>query len=127
MQFYIDSNSGIPLYIQLQEQIEQSIVSGVLQPGDKLPTVRDMAVDLTINPNTVARVYRELEQEGLLETKRGVGTYIAEEPDISEIISEKEIEWDIEELITKALQLNIKPDVLLKRFNRQLKKLSSKK
>ena len=120
MQFYIDSKNGIPIYIQLKNQIKQRIASGSLQPGDKLPTVRELAVKLTINPNTVAKVYKQLENEGLIETKRGVGTYIAERPDNSGIIPEKELDQALDKLITKAFQLGVKPEVLQKRFNKKI-------
>ena len=120
MQFYIDSKSGIPIYIQLKNQIRQRIASGSLQPGDKLPTVRELAVKLTINPNTVAKVYKQLENEGLIETKRGVGTYISERPDNSGIIPEKELDQALDKLITKAFQLGVNPEVLQKRFNKKI-------
>jgi GntR family transcriptional regulator len=76
--FAIDLHSGVPVYRQLIDQVRSGIASGSLTPGDQLPTVRQLAVDLEINPNTVMRAYRELELGGLLETHQGTGTFIAD-------------------------------------------------
>lgn len=78
VQFAIDLHSGVPVYRQLIDQVRGGIASGSLTAGDQLPTVRQLAVDLAINPNTVMRAYRELELGGLLETHQGTGTFIAE-------------------------------------------------
>jgi GntR family transcriptional regulator len=75
--FAIDLHSGVPVYRQLIDQVRSGIASGTLTAGDQLPTVRQLAVDLAINPNTVMRAYRELELGGLLETHQGTGTFIA--------------------------------------------------
>ena len=77
-QFGLDLHSGVPVYRQLIDQVRGGIASGSLQAGDQLPTVRQLAVDLAINPNTVLRAYRELELGGLLETHQGTGTFIAD-------------------------------------------------
>ncbi len=74
----IDPRSGIPIYLQLKERIRHEITSGRLGPGARLPTVRELAVQLTINANTVSRVYSELQKEGYLETRQGSGTYVRE-------------------------------------------------
>lgn len=75
--FAIDLHSGVPAYRQLIDQVRSGIASGSLTSGDQLPTVRQLAVDLAINPNTVMRAYRELELGGLIETHQGTGTFIA--------------------------------------------------
>jgi GntR family transcriptional regulator len=77
----IDKESGIPFYVQLADRIRLLIREGVLKSGDYLPTVRSLAVDLGINANTVARVYRDLQGEKLLRVERGVGTYVDQEVD----------------------------------------------
>lgn len=74
--FYLSPADPMPLYAQLSRAIKFAIATGRLNVGDQLPTVRQMAVDLRINANTVARVYTELERKGILETRRGVGTFI---------------------------------------------------
>jgi GntR family transcriptional regulator len=75
--FRLDLHSGVPVYRQIMDQVRGAIASGALTVGDQLPTVRQLAVDLSINPNTVARAYRELELGGLLETHQGTGTFIS--------------------------------------------------
>jgi GntR family transcriptional regulator len=76
--FAIDENDPTPLYAQLERAIRVAITTGRLNAGDKLPTVRQLAVDLKVNANTVQKVYGELERSGVLETRRGVGTFIRE-------------------------------------------------
>lgn len=76
--FRLDGQSGVPVYRQLIDQVQGAIASGVLRPGDQLPTVRLVAVELAINPNTVLRAYREMEIRGIVDTQQGTGTFIAE-------------------------------------------------
>jgi GntR family transcriptional regulator len=77
-QFALDLHTGVPVYRQLVDQVRAGVASGSLAAGDQLPTVRQLAVDLEINPNTVMRAYRELELGGLLETHQGTGTFISD-------------------------------------------------
>src|SRR5919206_3409424 len=72
----LDARDATPLYAQLERGLRAAIAAGRLQPGDQLPTVRQLAVDLRINANTVARVYADLERSGVLETRRGVGSFV---------------------------------------------------
>jgi GntR family transcriptional regulator len=76
-QFRLDPHSGVPVYRQIIDQVIGGMASGALGGGDQLPTVRQLAVDLSINPNTVIRAYRELEIRGVLETQQGTGTFIS--------------------------------------------------
>ncbi len=92
-QLSLDPRSGVPVYRQIIDQVQGGIASGTLVAGDQLPTVRQLAVDLAINPNTVLRAYRELELGGLLETQQGTGTFI----------TQKRIEHD---QVERARQLN---------------------
>lgn len=73
----LDMHSGVPVYRQIIDQVRGALASSALRAGDQLPTVRQLAVDLEINPNTVVRAYRELELGGLLETQQGTGTFIS--------------------------------------------------
>ncbi len=77
--FHLDLKSGVPVYRQIVDQVRGGIAAGALSNGDQLPTVRQLAVDLEINPNTVVRAYRELEYGGLLETHQGTGTFISDQ------------------------------------------------
>jgi GntR family transcriptional regulator len=74
--FQLDLHSGVPAYRQIIDQVTGGVAAGALAPGDQLPTVRQLAVDLSINPNTVIRAYRELEIRGVLETQQGTGTFV---------------------------------------------------
>lgn len=78
MQIKLDFRSGIPIYIQIREQIKQLVAQGMLKPGEQLPTVRQLATDLRVNFNTVARAYRLLDEAGIISTQHGRGTYIWE-------------------------------------------------
>jgi GntR family transcriptional regulator len=75
----LDLHTGVPVYRQIVDQVRGAVASGALGPGDQLPTVRQLAVDLEVNPNTVVRAYRELEYDGLLETHQGTGTFISDQ------------------------------------------------
>jgi GntR family transcriptional regulator len=77
--FTVDPRSGVPLYLQLIEQVKRAVALGALGAGEQLPTVKALALDLTINPNTVARVYRELEREGVIETSPGRGSFVRQD------------------------------------------------
>src|SRR5215469_1883539 len=74
--FRLDGSSGVPPYLQLVQQVRQSVLLGYLRAGDRLPTVKEVAVDLAINPNTVVKAYRQLEHEGLAAGRPGQGTFI---------------------------------------------------
>jgi GntR family transcriptional regulator len=72
----VDPRSGVPIYLQVIEQIKRSVALGILGAGEQLPTVKQLALDLTINPNTVAKAYRELERDGVIETSPGRGSFV---------------------------------------------------
>lgn len=77
----IDSHSGVPPYLQLARQVRHALASGVLVPGDQLPTVKSVVTRLAVNPNTVFKAYHELEREGLVEGRPGAGTFVLRRPD----------------------------------------------
>jgi GntR family transcriptional regulator len=79
----IDPRDATPLYAQLERALRAAIATGRVQPGDQLPTVRQLAVDLSVNANTVARVYAELERAGVIETRRGVGSFVSATPGLA--------------------------------------------
>jgi GntR family transcriptional regulator len=72
----VDPRSGVPIYLQIIEQVKRSVALGVLAPGEQLPTVKQLALDLTVNPNTVARAYRDLERDEVIETSPGRGSFV---------------------------------------------------
>ncbi|HHW09032.1 MAG TPA: GntR family transcriptional regulator [Firmicutes bacterium] len=80
MWLHVDPASGVPIYLQIMEQIRSAAATGILQEGELLPSVRELAVKLAVNPNTVARAYRELQREGVITVERGMGTRISLRP-----------------------------------------------
>jgi GntR family transcriptional regulator len=77
MLFKPNPSSGVPIYLQLMEQVKHSIETGALRPGEQLPGIRPLAEELVINPNTVAKAYRELEHEGIIELRQGAGAFVS--------------------------------------------------
>ena len=80
MLFKPNPSLGVPIYLQLMEQVKHAIETGALRPGDQLPGIRPLAEELVINPNTVAKAYRELQHEGVIELRHGAGAFVAEHP-----------------------------------------------
>jgi GntR family transcriptional regulator len=106
--YFLDSNNGVPLYVQLQQQIRQRILSGQLADGSQLPSVRDLSADLHINPLTVVKVYQILEREGFVESRRGIGTYVTlPSPTLSASARLQEIAPAVQHLVTEALHLGL--------------------
>lgn len=77
IEFHLDARSGVPTYVQIVQQVKDALRLGVLDVGDQLPTVREVVAELAINPNTVAKAYRELERDGLVVARQGRGTFVA--------------------------------------------------
>src|SRR6202790_179290 len=102
-QLTLDLRSGVPVYRQIIDQVLGGIASGTLVPGDQLPTVRQLAVDLAINPNTVVRAYRELEIRGILETQQGTGTFITDkQPEKNEVERQRQLTQLVGEFVSRA-------------------------
>ncbi|HAE21011.1 MAG TPA: GntR family transcriptional regulator [Spirochaetaceae bacterium] len=103
MQFNLDPKSGVPYYKQIILQVEFAIADGRFATGDQLPTVRSLAVDLKINPNTVARAYNELEIRGIVNTQQGTGTFISDKQiKLTEVEREGMLDTLVRPLISKA-------------------------
>lgn len=99
----LDLRSGVPVYRQIIDQVLGGISAGRLKAGDQLPTVRQLAVDLAINPNTVVRAYRELEIRGILSTQQGTGTFITDKkPEKNEVERQRRVAQLAGELMAKA-------------------------
>ncbi|HSG45568.1 MAG TPA: GntR family transcriptional regulator [Anaerolineales bacterium] len=107
LKLQIDFRSGLPIYTQIVNQVQAQVVSGVLEPGDQLPTVRALAEDLRVNFNTVARAYRLLDEERIISTQQGRGTYITEipPPKGSERLRKEMLEALAERYINEAMRL----------------------
>jgi GntR family transcriptional regulator len=101
--FRLNLESGVPVYRQIMDQVRGAMASGSLSAGDQLPTVRQLAVDLAINPNTVARAYRELELGGLLETHQGTGSFIsAQKIKRSDVERERQLAQIVGDCVSRA-------------------------
>src|SRR5689334_17736061 len=102
-EFRLDPASGVPVYRQLIDQVTGGMASGTLAGGDQLPTVRQVAVDLSINPNTVVRAYRELEIRGVLETQQGTGTFVSyRKVKRDEVERERQLNQIVSEFVARA-------------------------
>jgi GntR family transcriptional regulator len=124
--FLLNQHSGVPVYRQLMDQVRGALAAAKLKPGDQLPTIRQVAVDLAINPNTVTRAYREMEIRGLLETQQGTGTFIADQqPDTDSRTRTKQLEQLVTEMVARAgasgLTTNELIEALKKQGNQQTK------
>ena len=111
----LDGESGVPYYLQVVHQVKRLISSGAIAPGDQLPTVRDMASELVLNPNTIAKAYQELEREGVVETRRGLGTFACSQTRTMSDTDKKSIVMTlINKLLLEAQQIGVSAkDVLL--------------
>jgi GntR family transcriptional regulator len=112
MNLELDFRSGIPIYLQVMERIKESIASGRLKPGDQLPTVRALALELRVNFNTVARAYRLLDENGVISTQQGRGTYILElpPPEMSEKIRQQAVQALTARYLNDASRLGGSPE-----------------
>ncbi|GHT80179.1 hypothetical protein FACS1894104_5640 [Actinomycetota bacterium] len=113
-EFKIDDNSGIPVWIQLRRRLVYSIVSGQYKPGDQLPTVRELAVQLDINYNTVNKVYQDLERDGLIESKRGRGTFVSELQGKKLLALDNKIELLADELVREGFDFGMTGGEIIK-------------
>ena len=125
LNFTRDPKSGIPIYRQIQDQIRYGIASGKLQPGDQLPTVRALAVDLGVNPNTVIKAYTELERLGILTTEQGSGTFVASLPAVALALEDRQAKLRAlcAEFLGQVAQYGFGPDDVL----RAVRKLTGEK
>jgi GntR family transcriptional regulator len=114
--FKLDPKSGVPIYRQIQDQIRYGIASGKLSPGEQLPTVRALAVDLTVHPNTVIKAYTELERQGVLTTEQGSGTFVAPLPALALAPEDQQAKLRMlcAEFLGQAAQYGFGPDDVLR-------------
>lgn len=105
-----------PIYEQIKEGLRKLVVSGALSTGDKLPSVRELASQLAINPNTIQRAYRELESEGYIYTVVGKGTFVAESQSVEDT-RERELLEKLDELVIELLYLNVSKEKIKKRVD----------
>ena len=112
--FKIDMRSRTPIYEQIIDSIKELVVKGVLIPGERLPSVRDMAKEMTLNPNTVQKAYQELERQGIISTLRGKGTFISEDIQANnKILKRSQPMEELKKLVVEAIYLDLSKDELI--------------
>lgn len=116
--------SGVPIYLQLMEQIKHAIETGALRPGEELPGIRRVAVELVINPNTVAKAYRELEHEGFITLRQGAGAFVAENAR-ARLVAEKlrKAQPQLRELVNRLHRLGLAEEEMRRWFEAELSRL----
>jgi GntR family transcriptional regulator len=119
----IDFRSGLPIYIQIVNQVQAQVAGGILKPGDQLPTVRALAEELRVNFNTVARAYRILDEARIISTQQGRGTYITEipPPKVTEKLRKEALEALTQRYISEAMRLDFSKDEITQIIKDQLK------
>lgn len=110
--FRLSTHSGVPPYLQIVQQVKQALQVGILQPGDQLPTIKEVVAHIAINPNTVAKAYRELETRGLAEGRTGSGTYVKQRPAGPSPQIQEALSKDLEGWITKAHQAGLDEELI---------------
>jgi GntR family transcriptional regulator len=110
IEFYLDSQSGISPYLQLVQQVRRAMLLGLLREGDQLPTVKAVVASLTINPNTVSKAYRELEHEGLVAARTGVGTFVAQTLDSKAMSPSGTLQRGLMRWLTSAREAGLNDD-----------------
>ena len=125
MQIRIDNASDRPVYQQIIDQVKRDIALGRLAKDERLPTVRQLAGQLAINPNTISKAYRQMEQEGIINTRPGAGTFVAGlDSDLSGSVKKKLICDDLERAVVDAFHMQIDEQTLLKWFEEQIRKFN---
>jgi GntR family transcriptional regulator len=127
MQIKIDNASDRPVYQQIIDQVKRDIALGRLGKDERLPTVRQLAGQLAINPNTIAKAYQQMEREGIITTRPGSGAFVANlDSDLSSSVKKKLISEDLERAVVDAFHMQIDGQTLLKWFNEAIEKFNLK-
>ena len=128
MQIRIDNSSSRAIYQQIIDHVKRDIALGKLQPGERLATVRELAAQLIINPNTIAKAYRQLEQDGIIVTRAGAGAFVAElSSNLSQSVRKRIICEQLELVAVEAIHMRIEKGILTKWFNDTLEKFNFSK
>jgi GntR family transcriptional regulator len=121
MGFHVDTASRLPIYQQLVQQVREAIARGDLQPGERLPSVRQLADELAVNPNTVARAYTELERDGLLVTRPGLGVFVAPPgTDLTREARDRRLAELLDRWLTEAVHLGYSADDVVRLVARRV-------
>lgn len=118
--FALDARSSVPTYVQLQQQVKHAMRTGVLRPGDQLPSAREVVLSLSINPNTVLKAYRELERSGLIEVRQGQGTFVAADLMTIPAVELAKLRRDLGKWISAASGLGMERGDMLELFTAEI-------
>ena len=122
----IDPKSGVPIYVQVKEGLKSLVVKGVYPPGAQLPTVRQLAVELRINSNTVARSYAELEREGIISTQQGRGTFVCGLPAaLAEDVKGEQLDFLLNQLLNEAFAMGYRAEEVSQRLQEKIRENST--
>ena len=128
LHFQIDPHSGIPVYRQLMDQIKYYIAAGLLRPGDQLPSIRELAQQLTVNPTTIVKAYTELQHDESIEMRHGKGAFVSDaSAPLSEREREKALRRIARQLMVEASQMGASPGLVLRIVQEELKTLAESK
>jgi GntR family transcriptional regulator len=127
MQFHIQPTSSRPVYLQIMDQAKRDIALGLLREGDRLPTVRETAATLAINPNTIAKAYRQMEQEGIIVTRSGAGAFVAPlESGLNKTVKKRILTEQMQRTVVDAFHMDVDQETLGQWFSELLKKFNLK-
>ncbi len=127
MILHVNPSSGLPLYLQIEAQVKQAVAAAALKANDALPSVRKLAADLRINPNTVARAYQNLERDGVIRTVPGGGCYVADGmPGLLKTEKVRRLRPHAQQIAVEGMQLRLAPEEILKLVEEELAKLGGK-
>src|SRR5579859_1052721 len=128
MILHVNTSSGVPVYLQIEAQVKHVVAARALKEGDALPSVRKLATELRVNPNTVARAYQDLEREGLIRTVPGGGTYVADDhPGLLKSEKLRRLRPVARQLAVESSQLRVNADETIKLVQDELKELGGRK
>lgn len=129
MDIRIDPDSAMPIYLQIVHAIKHQVATGRLKPGTQLPTVRELATALRVNPNTIARAYEQLDQDNVITTQQGRGTYVRERPDSAHLarMRQEQLKALLDSVLTQALSLGYTIEEIRDAFEAQLARWARQK
>lgn len=129
MEIQLDPNNPVPIYLQIVQAVKHQVATGRMKPGEQLPTVRELATDLRINPNTVARAYDILDGDNVITTQQGRGTYVRERPDAAHLtrMRQEQLKTLMDSTLGTALSQGYTADEIRDAFETQLARWSRQK
>lgn len=123
MAFSIDSGSRVPIYEQLAQQVREGVARGDLRPDERLPSVRQLSQDVVVNPNTVARAYAELERQGVVVTRQGLGVFVAQpKNELTKAVRERRLAELLDRCLTEAVHLGFSAEEVVRLVNQRVGK-----